>query len=70
MNPESETLPLDDAMISVLQETGRQLERLQALQVGALMLFLRQQGLQGNWRIAENGKEIVRETSAVLNGNQ
>jgi hypothetical protein len=34
---------------------------LQAAQRSALLMVLTQQGLQGNWRLAEDGSGLVRE---------
>jgi len=54
-------------MISICQEINNQMMQLQAARNGALMLFLRQQNLSGSWRIADNGKEIVRADQAEVN---
>ena len=58
--PEVENYPLDDALISMLAEINQQMIPLQAQRQGALVLFIRQHKLQGNWQVAENGKELVK----------
>lgn len=55
MEPE-DTFPLDDALISMIQDLRNAQMQLQ----GALTLFVRQHKLEGNWVIAENGKELVK----------
>jgi hypothetical protein len=66
---EAENYPLDDASINLLAELKAALDR-QILATnsqiqGALILFIRQQGLTGNWRVAENGRELVRDPAPV-----
>jgi hypothetical protein len=58
--PEAENFPLDEAMISILSEIKQQVTLLQAQRQGALVHFIRQHKLQGNWQEAENGKELVK----------
>ena len=65
---EPEVYPLDDASIGLLADIRKQLEalneqgrQLNAQATGALVLFIRQHKLTGNWKPAENGKELVRE---------
>ena len=67
-----ERFPLDDAMIGLLEDFGKgfaQIEKqaaeLNAQQQGALVLFLRQHELKGNWRLTESRRELVRETEQV-----
>jgi len=57
---EVENYPLDDALIQMLAEINQQMIPLQAQRQGALVLFIRQQKLQGNWQVAENGRELVK----------
>ena len=57
---EVENYPLDEALISMLAEINQQIIPLQAHRQGALVLFIRQHKLQGNWQVAENGKELVK----------
>lgn len=56
----TENYPLDEASISVFAEGMKQIDLVQAQMGGALRLFLRQHKLQGNWRIAQNGRELER----------
>lgn len=56
----TENFPLDEASIAVFAEGVKQIELLNAQMGGALRLFLRQHNLQGNWRIAQNGRELER----------
>lgn len=62
---ESENYPLDDALIAMLGEIRLQMQTLQAQQQGALVLFVRQHKLQGNWQVAENGRELVKAAAAM-----
>lgn len=57
---EAENYPLDDALIQMLGEINQQMIPLQAQRQGALILFIRQHKLQGNWQVAENGRELVK----------
>jgi len=70
-NHEVETYPLDDAVIALLddmkkahvqfvQQAQQQEQLLLGQQQGALTLFIRQHALQGNWRLADNGRELVK----------
>lgn len=52
--------PLDDAAIQLLAELRTQMQMLEGQYHGALTLVLRQQGLKGQWRVHENGRELVR----------
>jgi hypothetical protein len=62
---EIENYPLDDALIAMLGEIGQQMTQLQAQRQGALVLFIRQHKLQGNWQVAENGRELVKMPAAA-----
>lgn len=55
-----ELFPLDDAAISLLADLRSQMQNIQAQFQGALVLFIRQQGLKGNWQVHENGRELVK----------
>jgi hypothetical protein len=57
---EVENYPLDETVITMLGEINSQMQALQAQRQGALVLFIRQQKLQGNWQVAENGRELVK----------
>lgn len=59
-NAESDVYPLDDAAISLLGDIRAQMRILEAQFQGALVLFIRQQKLVGNWQVSDNGREIVR----------
>jgi hypothetical protein len=63
---EVENYPLDDALIIMLGEINQQMTALQAQRQGALVLFIRQQKLEGNWQVAENGKELVKAPALPL----
>jgi hypothetical protein len=52
--------PLDDAAISVLADLKANIASLDAQWTGALVLFIRQHKLVGNWGVAPNGKELIR----------
>ena len=55
------THELDEALITLLAELRQQAQAIDAQARGALTLFLRQNGLTGNWQIAPNGRELVRQ---------
>ena len=57
---EVENYPLDDALIQMMTEINGQMQTLNAQRQGALVLFIRQHKLQGNWQVAENGRELVK----------
>jgi hypothetical protein len=57
---EPELYPLDEAAISILNDIKVQINALNAQWQGALVLFIRQHKLQGNWQLAENGRELVK----------
>lgn len=71
-----ENFPLDEAMIEILAQIQGQFAELQkqvdaeamklnATRQGALVLFIRQHRLDGNWRLADNGRELVRDIAAA-----
>jgi hypothetical protein len=59
--PRVVTHELDEALIALLAELRQQAQAIDAQARGALTLFLRQQGLIGNWQIAPNGRELIRQ---------
>jgi hypothetical protein len=59
--PEVENYPLDETVIQMMAEINTQIQALNQQRQGALVLFIRQNKLQGNcWTVAENGKELVK----------
>jgi hypothetical protein len=56
-----EVFPLDDAAISLLADLRANIEKLDAQWNGALVLFIRQHKLKGNWGVAPNGRELIRQ---------
>lgn len=58
----ADTYPLDEAAIEILAEINQQQAALNASMNGALSLFAKQHKLQGQWRLASNGKELVKAT--------
>ena len=59
---EPETYPLDDAFMALVAEFRQHQTMLQ----GALVLFLRQHSLSGNWTIAENGREVIQMPAPAI----
>jgi hypothetical protein len=57
---EAETFPLDDACIEMLTELAAQARTLEVSRNAVLTYFAKQHKLQGNWQLAENGRELVR----------
>ncbi len=56
-----EAYPLDDAAISLLADLKANIDTLNAQWNGALVLFIRQHKLVGNWGVAPNGRELIRQ---------
>jgi hypothetical protein len=52
--------PLDDACIEMLTELAAQARTLDVSRNAVLTYFAKQHKLQGNWQLAENGRELVR----------
>lgn len=65
MENEQENYPLDDAMISLIADIRTQMQPLQLQLQGALVLFIRQHKLDGNWVIADNGRELAKAAMPV-----
>ncbi len=63
---QQENFPLDEAAIQLLADINSQMQQLQAQRQGALVLFIRQHKLQGNWQVAENGKELVKAAMPAM----
>jgi hypothetical protein len=63
---EPEAFPLDEAAITLLADIKGQMAALNAQWQGALVLFIRQHKLQGNWQVAENGRELVKAQQQVV----
>lgn len=75
----TENYPLDEATIGVLAEIKKAQTDFEAQPVvqqvrqhtvafesqrqGALLLFVRQQKLEGGWRVADNGRELVKDSA-------
>lgn len=55
---EVENFPLDDATIKLLEEFRTQVMLMNAQQQGALVHFIRQHELKGEWRVAVSGREL------------
>ena len=64
---DTENYPLDEASIAIFAEGVKQIDLVNAQMGGALRLFLRQHKLPGNWRIAQNGRELERVVDAPAN---
>lgn len=56
--------PLDESTIAIFAEGTETIKLTNAQMSGALRLFLRQHKLEGNWRLAENGRELQRMPDA------
>jgi len=62
---EKQEFPLDDATISVLADLDKQAIALAGQRQGVLFLFGRQHGLEGNWQLAPNGRELVKQPAPI-----
>lgn len=60
--PAPETYALDEDVLALLANYTQQAAAVEGAKQGAIALFMRQRGLQGNWRIADNGRELVRQS--------
>jgi hypothetical protein len=60
---ELEHYPLDDCAIETIGPLTQQIQTLQTALNAILSYILKQQKLQGNWRLAANGRELVKETT-------
>lgn len=65
-----ENYPMDEALISLLGDIVKAREQLQkqadmlgAQEQGALVLFIRQHKLTGNWEVAPNGRELAKKAA-------
>ncbi|HKB37695.1 MAG TPA: hypothetical protein VKD72_14705 [Gemmataceae bacterium] len=52
--------PLDEEAALLFGEIQEQIKTLNAQAHGALALYLRQHKLNGQWRVADNGRELRR----------
>jgi hypothetical protein len=62
---EPELYPLDETTIALMAEINTEMAKLSSRAEGALLLFLRQHKLQGNWRMAANGRELMKAPSPM-----
>lgn len=69
---DNEIYPLDDAAVGFIAEKLREIEALkqdvqllEAALNGALTYFARLHKLEGQWKLADNRRELVREASPV-----
>lgn len=53
-------------MIEILAEANQQIAGINQRLQGALILFLRQHKLEGNWQVAPNGKELVKQAATEV----
>ena len=60
MNEDTDVFPMDDALLSFLEEAERQIHIINAQWQGALAHFQRQHGLKGQWQPGPNRGELVR----------
>ena len=70
---EAENYPMDESLIAILGEIKtaqlqlvKQSDELTATFRGALVLFIRQHHLEGNWQVAENGRELVKQEAVPV----
>jgi len=59
-----ETFPLDEAAIETIAMANKQVHEINLGVQATLNYFLRQHKLKGNWKVAENGKELVLDVPA------
>ena len=64
----TETFPLDDAAIESLAELDQQERSIGVARQAILSYFLRQQRMTGNWQLAPNRRELVRQSSTLPAG--
>lgn len=62
MNDDPDAFPLDEAAIQLIGEMQREaMCRINAV----LAYFIRVHNLKGNWMLAPNGRELVRQTEQL-----
>jgi hypothetical protein len=54
-------IKMDEALLAMLSENTQQAISIQACRQALLVLFIRQNKLEGNWRIDTNGRDLVRD---------
>jgi hypothetical protein len=54
--------PFDEAVLAMLEEFRQQAAQLEAAKLGAVRLWMRQQGLTGEWTFAPDFRGLVRKT--------
>lgn len=64
-NGNTEAYPLDDAAIEAIAELDAQERNLTVARSAILSYFLRQQKLTGNWVLAPNRRELVKQSAPV-----
>ena len=62
---EVENYPLDEASITFFAEGKKAIDLVNAKLNGAFELILKMHGLQGNWRLADNGRELEKIASPI-----
>jgi len=62
---EQELYPLDDAAIELLAQFDEQERQINTARNAMLTYFVRLHKLQGNWGVAPNRRELVKQTAAV-----
>jgi len=72
---DQEHYPLDETLIGLLADfakaftqTEQNAQLINAQRQGALVLFIRQHGLEGDWRVADNGRELVKAVKPAAQG--
>lgn len=62
---EVENYPLDEAAIAFFADGRKAIDNINLKLNGGFELYLKQHQLKGNWRLAENGKELERMPEQV-----
>lgn len=62
---EVENYPLDEASITFFAEGRKAIDAINLKLNGGFELILKMHGLQGNWRLADNGRELEKIAAPI-----
>jgi|AmaraimetP72IA01_FD_contig_61_248932_length_1927_multi_12_in_0_out_0_3 hypothetical protein len=58
-----EPIPLDETAVKMIAELDEQSRNLEVSRITVLQYFLRRNGLEGNYELAQNRREVVRRVN-------
>jgi hypothetical protein len=63
--PAGDSCPFDEPMLAALAEFDQQAQSIEAQRIGALRLFMRQRGLDGEWMLSADRRALVPKKPAA-----